>query len=111
MSEILAHVIRGKTLESVHRGHMIVIDAKGRTHASAGELSTVTYFRSACKPHQSVPLITSGAADAFGFAEDEIAMSCASHSGEPMHVEIVKRMLDKIGMSESDLRCGIHYPF
>ncbi len=111
MSEILAHVIRGNTLESIHRGHFVVIDGEGRTVASAGDPSTVTYFRSACKPHQSIPLITSGAADAFGFAEDEIAMSCASHSGEPMHVENVKRMLGKIRMTESDLRCGSHYPF
>ncbi len=111
MSEILAHVIRGKTLESVHRGNMIVMDGKGRTVASAGHPSTVTFFRSACKPHQSIPLITSGAADAFGFTEEEIAMSCASHSGEPMHVEIVKGMLEKIGMAESDLRCGTHMPF
>ncbi|CAN5226367.1 asparaginase [soil metagenome] len=110
-SEILAHVIRGKTVESVHRGHFIVMDGNGNTVASAGNPKTVTYFRSACKPHQSIPLITSGAADAFGFTEDEIAMSCASHSGEPMHVEIVRRMLEKIGMAESDLRCGIHYPF
>lgn len=111
MSEILANVIRGNTVESIHRGHYIVIDGEGNTVASAGEPSTVTYFRSACKPHQSIPLITSGAADAFGFTEDEIAISCASHSGEPMHVEIVARMLDKIGMRAEDLRCGTHYPF
>ena len=111
MSEILAHVIRGNTLESLHRGHVVVIDGEGRTVASAGDPSQVTFFRSACKPHQAIPLITSGAADAFGFAEDEIAMACASHSGEPMHVEIVGRMLEKIGMRESDLRCGTHYPF
>jgi L-asparaginase II len=110
-SEILAHVIRGNTVESIHRGHFIVIDGNGNEIASAGDPKTVTYFRSACKPHQSIPLITSGAADAFGFTEDELAMSCASHSGEQMHVEIVKRMLVKIGMAESDLRCGVHYPF
>ena len=111
MSEILAHVIRGNTLESLHRGHIVVIDGEGRTIASAGDPGTVTYFRSACKSHQAIPLITSGAADAFGFAEDEIAMACASHSGEPMHVEVVGRMLEKIGMTESDLRCGTHFPF
>jgi L-asparaginase II len=111
MSEILAHVVRGNTVESIHRGHYIVIDGEGRTIAAAGDPSTVTFFRSACKPHQSIPLITSGAADAFGFTEDEIAMACASHSGETMHVEIVRRMLEKIGMSESDLKCGTHFPF
>ena len=111
MSEILAHVVRGNIVESIHRGHYIAIDGSGKTVAAAGDPSTVTFFRSACKSHQSIPLLTSRAADAFGFSEDEIAMSCASHSGEPIHVEKVRSMLGKIGMAESDLRCGIHFPF
>ncbi len=109
--EILATVIRGETVESIHRGHMIVIDGDGKTIASVGDPSTVTYFRSAAKAFQAIPFITSGAADRFGFAEDEIAMACASHSGEQVHVEIVGRMLAKIGLSEADLRCGVHLPF
>ncbi|MFN0278145.1 MAG: asparaginase [Pyrinomonadaceae bacterium] len=110
-SEILAKVIRGETVESVHRGHFIVIDGEGRTVASAGDPSTVTFFRSSAKPFQAIPFITSGAAEAFGFTEDEIAMAVASHSGEAMHVERSKRMLAKIGLSESDLQCGAHAPF
>lgn len=110
-SEILAHVIRGETIESIHRGHIFVVDGEGNTVASVGDPATVTYFRSAAKPFQSLPFITSGAADAFGFTEEEIAMSIASHSGEKMHVERVAQMLDRIGMAESDLHCGIHAPF
>lgn len=110
-SEVLAHVIRGETVESIHRGHIFVVDGEGNTVASIGDPSTVTYFRSAAKPFQALPFITSGAVDAFGFTEDEIAMSIASHSGEKMHVERVARMLERIGMSESDLRCGAHAPF
>lgn len=110
-SEILAKVIRGETVESVHRGHLIVIGGDGTVHLSIGNPPTVTYFRSSSKPFQAVPFITSGAADAFGFSEDEIALACASHSGEPMHVEIAARMLEKVGLAESDLRCGIHLPF
>src|SRR6187200_1862122 len=109
--EILANVIRGDTVESIHRGHFIVVDGAGATVASAGDPSTVTYFRSACKAFQAIPCVTSGAADAFGFTDDEIALAVASHSGEPMHVEIAKRMLAKIGLTESDLRCGVHMPF
>ncbi|MEQ1605872.1 MAG: asparaginase [Pyrinomonadaceae bacterium] len=109
--EVLAHVIRGETVESIHRGHIFVVDGEGNTVASLGDPSTVTYFRSAAKPFQALPFITSGAADAFGFPEDEIAMSIASHSGEKMHVERVARMLDRIGMTESDLHCGAHVPF
>src|SRR5438552_2076886 len=109
--EILAKVIRGETVESIHRGHLIVIDGERRIVASLGDPETVTFFRSSAKPFQALPLITSGAADRFGFADDEIAMACASHSGEKIHVEIAARMLAKIGLSESDLRCGAHLPF
>ncbi|MFM9905814.1 MAG: asparaginase [Pyrinomonadaceae bacterium] len=110
-SEILAHVIRGETIESIHRGHIFIVDGEGNTVASVGDPSTVTYFRSASKPFQSMPLITSGAADAFGFTDDEIAMAVASHSGEKMHVDRVAKMLEKISLTESDLRCGAHAPF
>lgn len=109
--DILAEVIRGNTVESVHRGHLIVIDGTGKTVASLGDPATVTYFRSACKAFQAIPFITSGAADAFGFTDDEIALAVASHSGEPMHVEVAKRMLERAGLEESDLRCGTHLPF
>ena len=111
MSQILANVIRGNTVESVHTGHIYIIDGEGREVASIGDPSTVTYFRSACKAFQLIPCITSGAADAFGFDEEEIALAAASHSGEPMHVAIAERMLAKAGFTESDLRCGSHPPF
>lgn len=110
-SEILAEVIRAETVESIHRGHLFVIDGEGNAIASTGDPSTVTFFRSSAKPFQAIPFITSGAADAYSFTEDEIAMSVASHSGEAMHVERVANMLAKIGLSESSLRCGVHMPF
>ncbi|MFL6468709.1 MAG: asparaginase [Pyrinomonadaceae bacterium] len=108
---ILAKVVRGETTESLHRGHLIVLDGDGERLITIGDPQTITYFRSACKPFQALPFITSGAAEEFGFTEDEIALACASHSGEPIHVEIVARMLEKIGLDESDLQCGAHLPF
>ena len=110
-TQVLANVIRGNTVESVHTGHIYIIDGDGREVASVGDPSTVTYFRSACKAFQLIPCITSGAAAAFGFDEEEIALAAASHSGEPMHVEIASRMLAKAGLTEIDLRCGSHLPF
>lgn len=110
-SEILAKVIRGETVESVHRGHLVVLDGEGRSVASVGDPSTVTFFRSAAKAFQLVPCLTSGTPDAFGFDEREIALAVASHSGEPMHVEIAASMLAKAGFTESDLKCGPHLPF
>jgi L-asparaginase II len=110
-SEILARVIRGETVESIHRGHLIILDGEGREIASVGNPETVTFFRSSSKPFQAIPFITSGAAERFGFLDDEIALACASHSGEKMHTDVAERMLRKIGLSETDLRCGAHFPF
>src|SRR4051812_13133579 len=110
-SEILACVFRGETLESVHRGHFVVMDGDKTVLSAAGDPETVTFFRSACKAFQALPLITSGGAEHFGFSEDEIALACASHSGEPIHVKVAASMLEKAGFSETDLRCGTHLPF
>jgi L-asparaginase II len=110
-SEILAQVVRGETVESVHRGHLVVLDGAKNVVASLGDPRTVTFFRSACKALQAMPFIASGGADRFGFSEDEIALACASHSGEPMHIKVAASMLEKAGFSECDLRCGTHLPF
>jgi L-asparaginase II len=110
-AQVLAKVIRGETIESVHSGHVSIINGDGKTVFEVGDPSTVTYFRSAAKPFQALPFITSGAADAFAFTEKEIALACASHSGEVVHVAIAARMLAKIGCAESDLKCGTHLPF
>ena len=109
--EILANVVRGETVESVHRGHVIAIDGAGKTVFSLGLPDTVTFFRSACKPFQALPFITSGACDALGYSEEEIALACASHSGETRHVRIAQLMLEKAGLTEAHLRCGTHLPF
>lgn len=110
-SEILAKVIRGGTLESVHRGHLYIIDGAGRELVNIGDAETVAFIRSSAKPFQAIPFLTSGAAENFGFADNEIALACASHSGERMHTELAAQMLGRIGLSEKDLRCGAHFPF
>lgn len=110
-SGILVNVIRGETVESIHRGHIVIVDGNGGTVAAVGDPSTVSFYRSAAKPFQAMPCITGGAADRFGFDIQEIAMACASHSGEPVHVKLAAGMLSKIGLSHSDLHCGTHLPF
>lgn len=109
--KVLAKVIRGNTVESVHRGHLIVIDGHGETVLALGDPNAVTYFRSASKPFQALPCITSGAADEFHFSEEEVALACASHSGEPRHVRIAGLMLERTGLNEAHLHCGAHLPF
>lgn len=110
-SEILAKVIRGETVESIHRGHLIVVDGEGKTLFSLGNPETVAFWRSSAKPFQAIPFLKSGAADKFGFTEKEIALACGSHSGERMHTETAAKMLERINLNETDLRCGAHAPF
>lgn len=110
-SKVLAKVIRGETVESAHRGHLVIIDGNGETVAAIGDPKVVTYFRSASKPFQALPCVMSGAADEFHFSEEEIALSCASHSGEARHVRIAGLMLERIGLNEAHLHCGSHMPF
>jgi L-asparaginase II len=110
-SEILAQVVRGETIESIHRGHLIVVSGEGEIIASLGDPETVTFWRSSAKPFQVIPILKSGAAEAFGFLENEIALACGSHSGETIHIETAQKILEKIGLTESDLRCGAHEPF
>jgi L-asparaginase II len=109
--EPLVEVTRGGITESRHRGHVVAVEADGTTAAYLGAPETVTYLRSSAKPHQAIPLVASGAADRFGFTEKEIALACASHSGEPIHTEVAASMLKKIGLEPEALKCGTHEPF
>jgi L-asparaginase II len=107
----LVEVRRGPIVESRHRGHVAAVDGAGNLAASLGEPETVTYLRSSAKPFQALPLVTSGAADRFGFTDVELAVACGSHSGQDLHAETVAGMLRKIGLDESFLKCGVHEPF
>ena len=110
-AEPLVEVTRGGITESRHRGHIVAAEPDGTIAAYLGAPETVTYLRSSAKPHQAIPLVASGAADRFGFTEQEIALACASHSGEPIHTEVVASMLGKIGLGPEALKCGVHQPF
>jgi L-asparaginase II len=92
----LVEVRRGGITESRHRGHVVAVDGDGQIVARLGAPETLTYLRSSAKPFQSLPLVSSGAADHFGFTEQEIAIACASHNGEQIHTETVAGMLRRI---------------
>ncbi|HSE19762.1 MAG TPA: asparaginase [Pyrinomonadaceae bacterium] len=111
IAEPLVEVKRGSITESRHRGHIVVVDPAGNIIASLGAPENVTYLRSSAKPFQAMPLLTSGAADRFGFTEREIALACGSHNGEPIHTELAASMLKKIGLGVEALRCGAHEPY
>lgn len=107
---ILIEVTRGPLTESVHFGAIAVCNADADLLAWAGNPGTVTYYRSASKPLQAVPLVESGAADHFNLTDKELAIICGSHGGEDIHVETVLGILDKIGLGPDALACGSHLP-
>ncbi|MBS1791729.1 MAG: asparaginase [Acidobacteria bacterium] len=107
----LVEITRGQLVESLHRGFIAAVDAEGRIIARLGEVETHTWYRSAAKPFQAIPLIAIGAADYFGLTPQELAVISASHSGEDIHLETVGAILKKIGFSEADLLCGTHQPY
>ena len=107
---ILVEVLRGTLVESRHRGAVAVADADGATVLAIGDVTTPIFPRSAVKALQALPLVETGAADAYGFGDEELALACASHSGEAGHVAGVTRMLAKAGLDAAALRCGAHWP-
>lgn len=107
---VLVEVRRGGLVESRHRGAVAVVDAAGEIALAVGDVAAPIFPRSAVKPLQALPLIESGAADRYALADEELALACASHAGEPAHVESVARMLAKAGLDASALACGTHWP-
>ncbi len=107
---ILIEVTRGALVESVHRGAIAVVDARGNARAAIGDIGQRVFPRSAVKALQALPLVESGAADRYGFGNAELALACSSHNGEPRHVETAAAMLAKAGRSEADLECGAQIP-
>ena len=81
----LLHVVRGGLLESVHRGAVMVARGNALEHV-AGDPSWVVFYRSTSKPLQALVGVTSGAADAFGYTPEELALAAGSHSTRPEHV-------------------------
>ncbi len=107
---ILAETTRGSWVENRHRGAFVVSDAQGRIIASAGDIDRPIFPRSAVKSMQAIALVTSGAIDKFHLSNEELALACASHMGEDIHVEGVTHFLSHIGLSIGDLECGAHQP-
>jgi L-asparaginase II len=115
----VAEVYRGKNVdgvlldphpESIHYGVYAVLDAGDHLLKSGGNVHTKTFIRSAAKPFQILPLLASGGIERFGFTPKECAVICASHNGEPAHVEASRGILNKIELTEDHLQCGAHPP-
>ncbi len=100
----------GEAIENVHAGSVAVVSVDGGLVRWAGDAAHLTFTRSALKPLQALPFVREGGPAHFGWGSKEIAMTCASHSGEAMHVERVERMLATSGCEPAQLRCGCHVP-
>src|SRR5918911_4925728 len=101
---------RGSIIESRHRVHAAVVDARGCLVAGAGDPTLVTHSRSCAKPFQVMPLLRCGGFDALRWGDDQLALACGSHGGEPEHVALCQAMLESMGLEEGDLVCGPHEP-
>lgn len=108
---VLVEALRGGTVESVHRGAVAVVDADGAVHSAWGNIDRPIFPRSAVKLLQALPLVESGAAERWQLSDEELALACASHGGEPRHVATAAAMLAKAGMDVQALECGSHWPY
>lgn len=107
---VAVHVVRGGAIESRHRAWYAIVDADGRLVAGAGDVDMAVYPRSAIKPLQALPVVETGAADRFALTTAELALACASHGGEPVHVATAAGVLSRAGLGPTDLECGAHLP-
>lgn len=108
---VLVEVTRGGIVESVHRGMVAVVDGDGDSLMELGEVDKPVFPRSATKSMQALALVETGAADAFGFGDKELALACSSHSAEPAHVALAAEMAARAGFTEADFECGCHWSF
>jgi L-asparaginase II len=111
MNPVLVEVWRGPAVESVHRGRVAVVDASGGVVLALGDLDARVFPRSAIKVLQALPLVASGAAERFGLSDEELALACASHNGEPAHVTTARSVLTQLGLDDTVLECGSHWPY
>ena len=107
---VLARVWRGDAPESVHRGAWCLVDSSGHVLESAGAIEHPFFTRSAIKCLQVLPLLETGAADAVGLTDEELALAVSSHNAEPCHVEAARGLLGRLGLTEDHLGCGVQPP-
>lgn len=103
--------MRGGRIESCHAIHAALVDQAGRLVASVGEPDTLTFIRSAAKPFQALALLRSKGVGQFLLTDEEIALICASHSGEDKHIQVLSKLMKKVGIQKDQLQCGFHPPY
>jgi L-asparaginase II len=108
--EALVEVWRGDVRESIHSGHIAIWHADQGLIGAWGDAGSIILPRSSCKMIQALPLVESGAANAFDLSSEQLALSCASHQGARVHVSAVEAWLKDLGLDDDALRCGAQWP-
>lgn len=110
MDTVLVKEYRANIVECVHNGHICIVDEQGKVQAYAGDPDYIVFTRSSAKPLQAIPSIRGGLADHYGLTNEEIAMMTASHRAEPIHIETLKGMANKVNITESYMVCAPSWP-
>lgn len=105
------YATRSEAVEGERRAHAAVVDSEGRLVASIGNPDHTAYLRSTAKPFQVIPFLEAGGMEAFGLDDRHLAVMVGSHNAERVHIDTVREILDRIGVTEEDLRGGVHPPF
>jgi len=103
---VLARTVRSGVVETRHLGNVVAVDTDGSVIARWGEPDRIYFMRSAAKPIQATVSVEVGGP----LQPEEMAVACASHRGEPIHVALVRRILAGAGLGEPALRCPPAFP-
>ena len=110
MSVELLHYTRGKYVENIHRGDAVCVGVDGNIIDKVGNAHLPMFWRSAAKPFQLLQFVKLGGVEKYNLTQQELAILASSHSGEDIHVETVKSILHKLGLTEEVLNCGSARP-
>ena len=108
---LTVEITRGPAVESRHAVHAVLMNGQGEITATFGDSRRLTFPRSCIKPLQAIPLMETGAAEAYNLSDTEIALACASHSGEEKHTSAVAQWLKRLSLNDEALECGAHAPY
>jgi len=100
-----AILMRGSNIESIHKIHAVISDKKGRVLMCAGNPEYKSFIRSALKPFQAIPFVSSGAASKIYNNSKSIALACGSHSGSKLHSREAFRILWEYDIDINNLKC------
>lgn len=107
---VLAEVVRSGFVESRHHGSVVAVDSAGRVLLSGGSPEAPVFPRSAGKPMQAVAALRTGLVEKFGVTDRHVAVIAASHSGEQLHLDLVRELLGRADVAEGDLGCPRGWP-